>query len=169
MEITEQTIKQILCGIPVTLLGLTIYTGDPEVAAMIVFLSCCFTAGLALVVWIPLCWFLGTATLNIIGVFVDLGTRRPMPAKRSPPGRYKPAGKKKPAAKRRPVGWDMRALAKYMRRAAARGMSHDQITAQVRLNGWSDADIQRARQLLSGIEQQRSCADDRITARAWMG
>ena len=134
-------------GVPVTFLGLIIITGGVGNAAMVVFCSVVLTVGLALVVWIPLCRFLGTATLNIIGIFVDLGSRRPMPAKRSPSGQYKPGGKKKPAAKRPPVGWDMLALAKYMRQAAARGMSHDQITAHVRLNGWSDADIEKARRL----------------------
>ncbi|NQT38375.1 MAG: hypothetical protein HQ581_12840 [Planctomycetes bacterium] len=63
------------------------------------------------------------------------------------PAQGRTDGKKDSAAKRPPVGWDMPALTTYMRQAAAHGMSHDQITAQLRRNGWSDAEIQKARQI----------------------
>ncbi len=54
-------------GVPLIFLGLIIFTGGVENAAMIVFCTVVLSYGVALFVWIPLCWGVGAATLALIG------------------------------------------------------------------------------------------------------
>jgi len=119
-------------GAPVTFLGLIVVAGGVENAAMVVFCSVVLTAGVALVVWIPLCWFVGWVTLELIGSFVK-----------------KPDGKEEATRKRPLLSRDEVALTEYIRQAEARGMSDDKIVAHLRRNGWSNSQIQKARRILN--------------------
>ena len=115
-------------GLPVTFLGLIIFTGSVEFAALLFVLCPVFTFGVALIV--P--WVVGAVTLGFIGLFVN-----------------KPNGKEEANRKRPVFSRDEVALTEYIRQAEARGMSDDKIVAHLRLNGWSEAEILKARAILA--------------------
>ena len=115
-------------GLPVTFLGLIIFTGSVETAAGLMVLCPLFTFGLALIV--P--WVVGAVTLGFIGLFVK-----------------KPDGKEEAAAKRPLLSRDEVALTEYIRRMEARGMSDDKIVTKLRVNGWSDSQVQKVRRILN--------------------
>ena len=118
-------------GAPVTFLGLTIFVGGVENAWAVLVVSVVCTAGIGLVFWIPLCWLVGSGTLALIGIFVK-----------------KPDGKEEATRKHTQFRRHEVALADFFRRAKDRGMSDDKIVADLRRNGWSDSQVQKARRIL---------------------
>ncbi len=124
--------KRILCGMPVTFLGLIIFSGSVENAGATFFISVICTAGIGLVFWIPLWWFVGWMTLELIGIFMNK--------------RY---GKEEAAAKHRPLSRDEVELTEYIRHAEARGMGDDEIDRLLRRQGFNEYFIQKARQRLN--------------------
>lgn len=120
-----------MCGLPIVLLVLTIVTGGAVGDAFGFFvLSIICTAGMSLVIWLPLLYLAGWATLEIgTAIMKGLGGKVA----------------EKPVSKRPLLSRDEVALTRYIRQAEARGMSRDEITLGLRRSGWSDEMIQKAR------------------------
>ncbi|MCH7685312.1 MAG: hypothetical protein IH899_01290 [Planctomycetes bacterium] len=126
-------------GMPVTFLGLIIFTGGVEDAWMVLVVSVICTAGIGLVVWIPVFWGVGAATLALIGIFV----------KKKPDGKDEAKGSPPDEAKGTRLDLDQTAMTEYMKKAHARGMSHDEISDRLHQQGWSFDVIKSAFRTLS--------------------
>lgn len=123
-------------GMPVTFLGLIMITGGVEEAGQLLLFSIVCTAGIGLVVWLPLWWVVGWATLALIGLFKE-----------------HPVGKEEATRESFLLNQAMVALSEYMRLAAADGISDDEIVAHLRSTGWSEAEILKARGILNSQQK----------------
>ncbi|MGK7926227.1 MAG: hypothetical protein AB4290_13455 [Spirulina sp.] len=100
-------------------------------AISILALSIICTAGVSLVIWIPLWWLVGWITLAI----------------------YRAIAKSAPATPREAIATthdiNQQALLNYMKLAKSKGYSDSQISSRLRVEGWKDSEIEAARQLAS--------------------
>jgi hypothetical protein len=114
-------------GFCICSVALCIFGGGVQAAFGILALSIVCTAGLGLVFWIPLWWGVGWVTVTVVGAVVE--SRTTQPAKRGKP------------VVRRTDG----AIQTYIRKATAAGMNQDLIVDCLQSQGWSAAEIQKAR------------------------
>ena len=127
-------LASLVFGMPVTFLVLTVFAGGFENAFLIIGASIVCTAGIGLVVWVPLCWCAGAATLALIRLVtakIDVAAN----ADDKPQPHFD-----------RLFGQDDLALTEYLRKANDRGISNDRIDARLRRTGWHDSEIRRARE-----------------------
>lgn len=124
-------IIRVLLGIPITFCVVSLLAGGMDNAWIVVVCSIILTLGFALLIWIPLCWLVGSGTLALIGIFV-----------KKPDGQQE-ATRQHPHFRRYEV-----VLTDFLRKAKDRGMSDDKIVADLRRNGWSDSQVQKARRIL---------------------
>ena len=110
-------------GLPVVAVLLSIAAGGVDNASTILFVSVVCTAGVGLVFWALVCWVAGWVILSSIGAF-----------------------RKKPAVEKTSVHREQIALGRYMRHRAVQGINLD---LRLRKEGWSDEEIQKARQSIS--------------------
>jgi hypothetical protein len=115
-------------GFCVSSVALCIFGGGVQAAFQILALSIVCTAGLGLVFWIPLWWFVGWVTMTLVVAVAE--SRATQPAKDVKP------------VVRRTEG----AIMMYIRKATAEGMNQDLIVQCLQSQGWSLAEIQKARQ-----------------------
>lgn len=102
---------------------------DGLLAWVIVSVVC--TAGLGLVIWIPVCWFLGEVTLEFLGALTGRSSRNRSSAP-SADGAATPA----------PAGSTMNsALQTYVERMRAAGVADDELPARLRRVGWDEQTI----------------------------
>ena len=120
-----------ICGFLVTMPVVCILVGGVIEGFGLLFISIVCTAGVGLVFWIPLWWVVGWVTLSIWGAF-------------------KERGEEESTTKSSPLNHDQIALTTYLRQARALGMTETEVILCCRTNGWSDAEIEKARRLLSG-------------------
>lgn len=118
-------------GFLISFLVTAIFAGGVQNALFLLLVSIVCTAGIGLVLWIPVWWFVGAFTLYVW--FKSF--------------RGKPALKLEPV----PNATELRkvehlALKAYVDKAMANGMSPDEMTRRLQDNGWQKADIERAYQ-----------------------
>ena len=117
-------------GIIITFLGLSIFLGDIGGAISLIVLSVVCTAGISLIIWIPLCWAIGWIILQIL----------------------KLAGVFSPATN--PVNTRIEshtmALINYIKQAKNHGLSDTQIATRLRTQGWTNEDIETAQRMANG-------------------
>ena len=128
-----KSLASFVIGAPVTFLGLILFTGSVENAWMLLMFSVICTLGIGLLVWLPLCWAVGAAILAFVGPFINI------------PDRNAKVEKEDTGSPLRPQGTIEITLTMYIKKAVARGMSDDEIGRRLRRNGWTDAEIQKAR------------------------
>lgn len=102
-------------------------------AIVILFFSILCTAGVSLVMWIPLWWLVGWIAFAIFRAIVKSQPNSTFSGDTSPPT-------KDP---------NQQALLNYMKLAKSKGFSDSQISTRLRVEGWSDAEIAAARQVTS--------------------
>ena len=99
---------------------------DPTLGQVFL-LSIFCTAGIALVVWIPLLWLIGAVVLKVLNVIRS--------------EKNGAVGASEPKAS---VSQEQVAIERYVDRAQFYGLSRDKILSELRNGGWSDAEIQAA-------------------------
>lgn len=120
---------KVTVGFIVTFLFLCL-NGIGNAISILVFSILC-TAGVSLVIWIPLWWLMGWITLAIARAIAksqpdssnNVATSTPNP--------------------------DRQALLNYIKLARSKGFSDSQISTRLRVEGWNDAEIASAQQLAS--------------------
>ena len=116
-----------LISIPVTV----ILTGGVENAFSLLLLSIVCTAGIGLVFWIPLWWFVGKLALDVVWK-TAMGKTDQKPAS---------AGNQTDFSSR-----NIGALKAYVAKAITSGMEVDEMTRLLQQNGWQQAEIESAYQ-----------------------
>lgn len=86
------------------------------------------TAGLGLLIWLPLCWFLGEVTLWLLGLVTSLVGRGP-----TAPGREN--------ARLQPSNKSLTNLASYVQRMREAGVPNEPLRERLRRAGWDDPTI----------------------------
>jgi cell division protein FtsW (lipid II flippase) len=133
-----------IVGMVVLYILLAIFMLDPGQALLLIAISVICTAGISLIIWIPLAYVVGWGVLALItwitGWSIEPGS--------SPPAKEEPAQaepgniaalsqqldqqlKKEPALTN-----DQRAVAAYIRKALDKGLSREKIMAKLQDNGW---------------------------------
>ncbi|MEM9539798.1 MAG: hypothetical protein AAGA60_09830 [Cyanobacteria bacterium P01_E01_bin.42] len=102
-------------------------------ALSILILSILCTAGVSLVMWIPLWWLVGWITFAIFRAIAKSNAD-------SDPSRDTSTSTQDP---------NQQALLNYIKLAQSKGFSDSQISTRLRVEGWSDAEIAAARQVAS--------------------
>ena len=149
-------------GLVISFILLIIFLGDPGSAFGLMALSIICTAGISLIIWVPV-WYLlgymvialGRMVLKAVGV--DAGAM----FGGSKPDNHSPAT---PTAEsslqnlttsldedlgiKLNLTKDQTALIKYIRKAKQKGLSHDAITQNLSQNGWNIDSINQAFQLV---------------------
>jgi hypothetical protein len=131
-----QASGRIVVGFVVSTLLLMLFAGGIQEAFMVLLISIVCTAGIGLVVWIPLWWGVGWLTLTVSGRFWgpgDEGGDSPRPAA---PGGAEPASSEELS------------LVQFLKQAQARGVSRETIDHALTGAGWSEAEILKARSKL---------------------
>ncbi|MFN0199658.1 MAG: hypothetical protein ACKVT0_23130 [Planctomycetaceae bacterium] len=130
---------RILAGIPLTFLVLLVFTGgDVQNAVAVFVLSIICTAGIGLIFWLPVMWVVGTLTLMVYEAAAQ--AYRDRSGTSSQPQTSTQRGK----AQRKPS--DIKALADYLKKFQTYGDIQDAIK-RLRLQGWSDKQIEQAIEL----------------------
>lgn len=134
---------------------LAVLIGLPELGALLFFLdgrsddgllswvlaSVVCTAGLGLVIWIPVCWFLGEVTLEFLGALTGRSSRN---RSRAPSA----AGAEQAA----PAGSALKsALHTYVERMRTAGLADDELRARLRRAGWDEETIAA---LMRGVDDR---------------
>ena len=123
----------ILAGIPISFVILIPFVGGVEDAGSLMILSIVCTAGVSLVVWIPVWFILGWIAAAICGM-----------AGLTPES-------KNPSQILSQHERNVKGVVKYMRRAKASGVSDVQITYKLEEAAWSSAVIDDARKQLAQL------------------
>lgn len=111
-----------------------VLAGGVEQGFMLLFLSIVCTAGIGLVVWIPVWWVVGSLTLAIVSQFMSNTENKP-----------RARGIAAPFLGQLGLQSDM-ALMAYIRKATATGMDAEEMTRRLQLNGWPMGEIEIAHQ-----------------------
>ncbi|MBP0021599.1 MAG: hypothetical protein J7647_29100 [Cyanobacteria bacterium SBLK] len=112
--------------------GFLCVNGINNAMSILIFSILC-TAGVSLVMWIPLWWLVGWITFAIFRAIVKSPTDSNSSGDTSAPT-------KDP---------NQQALLNYIKLAKSKGFSDSQISTRLRVEGWSDAEIADARQVAS--------------------
>ena len=140
-------------------IGLSIVLLDPASALGIIAISVICTAGISLILWIPISYLVGWGALSLISLLKKLFT-----------GDTPPKDEQETAAQQgnlstlserlnqelrggSPLTTDQQALTHYIAKASAKGLTNDQIRANLENNGWSIGNINWAFTHLSGEGQ----------------
>ncbi|BAZ13069.1 hypothetical protein NIES4071_49030 [Calothrix sp. NIES-4071] len=126
---------QILIGIPITFGSLALMSGGVQPALQIVQLSLLCTLGISLVVWIPLCWFVGWVVLKIVE---SISGQILVP--------YDSAEISNNVLREQNVSLapENISLANYIEKGIKQGWSETQIISRLRAQGWNDEEIAEA-------------------------
>ena len=127
----------IVLGVALSFIILTIFTFDISAAFAILALSIICTAGISLIIWIPVWYILGylafAALRFVLSLFgVDLAASMGLNKKKNNPH----PKKEQPALTR-----DQQALLSYIKKAQAKGLSNAEISSSLQKNGWSSDSI----------------------------
>jgi hypothetical protein len=134
----------------VTFIFLTIFlAGDVATAFAILLFSIICTAGISLILWLPLWYGVGYLTVILFRLLVRAFGGQPS----SPP-----ATPKQPLAQAAPTGEpeqalsrDQIALTNYIKKARAKGLNREAISKALQANGWKVESINQGFQL---VEQE---------------
>ncbi len=131
---TRKTIA-VLLGLPITFISLALLAGGIENAWMILWMSVICTAGISLLIWIPLWWFVGWI---IIKIFESL-TGRTIAG-----GIDAEATQVVSSGQTVPISSNQKSLIDYIEKAKKQGMSETQISSRLKAQGWGEDEIQQA-------------------------
>ncbi len=117
-------------GLLVVAIGASL-TGNFQSLLSLALMSIICTAGIGLVVWIPLLYLIGSISLAVI---------RAISAMFSESGRKEEGAPEQKGAMLK----EQMAIEQYINRAKFYGLSHEQILSALKNGGWSDVEIQAA-------------------------
>lgn len=119
-----------LVGIPITFLLLALFSGGFANAWQILSISIVCTAGISLIIWIPLFWAVGWLTFEIYGLISKLIGQRTAPQEVAE------------------IDSQQVSLIKYIEKCNRQGWSETQIISRLRAHGWSDEEIIEAQNIV---------------------
>lgn len=136
-------------GMLVSFPVICILTGGVNEGFLLLLVSIVCTAGIGLVVWIPVWAIVGWVTLAVLGRLFNVNKVAEQP-KLKPTREFDDHSDRNPTAGarrgRRPFA-EVQALKAYVRRAVAEGMDVEEMTRRLRQNGWELEEIQVAYQV----------------------
>ena len=141
-------LKRVTVGLLVSFFVVALFAGGLTGAIAVMAVSIICTAGIGLVVWVPVWWITGFMVLDVI--CVSLGIIDPPESNDESlqsPSRGDETGKPS----------ESRALKAYIRQALASGMDATEIKHRLEQNGWQPPDIERAYQRV--VEAQRKTGE----------
>ncbi|RUS97370.1 hypothetical protein DSM106972_084730 [Dulcicalothrix desertica PCC 7102] len=126
---------KILIGIPIVFGSLALMSGGIQPALQIIQLSLLCTLGISLVVWIPLCWLLGSVTLEVVE---NLLGRTLVPDNATEI--------RSDALRQQNISLTPQSISliDYIEKGIKQGWSETQITSRLRAQGWNDEEIAEA-------------------------
>lgn len=126
---------QLVLGIPITFISLALISGGFQPALQIIQISIICTAGISLVVWIPLCWFVGWVAIKMIE---NASGRTLIP--------YDSMEIRSDALRQQNISLTPQniSLIDYIEKGIKQGWSESQITSRLRAQGWEDEEIAEA-------------------------
>jgi hypothetical protein len=133
-------------GIAISFIVLAIVTLDISTAFAILAFSIICTAGISLIIWIPVWYILGYlafAVLRFILSFFGVDLAESL-------GLHKKKNKPAPQAEQPTLSRDQQALLNYIKKAQAKGLSNAQISSNLQNNGWSRDSITWAFNFMGG-------------------
>lgn len=142
-------------GMVIIFAVLTIFVGDPNEAFGLIFLSIICTAGISLIIWLPVTYAVGYGVITGVRLIlkaagVDIGaifSRRKTNDSPAPPQNTLQALTSRldddPAIKT-DLSKDQVALINYIRKAKQKGLSNDAIEHNLDQNGWDTTNIAQA-------------------------
>lgn len=126
---------KILIGIPLVFGFLALMSGGVQPALLIIQVSLFCTLGISLVVWIPLCWLLGSVTLEVVESLLG----RTLIPNNSVEARNDILGQQNTSLTPLNIS-----LSNYIEKGIKQGWSETQITSRLRAQGWKDEEISEA-------------------------
>ena len=120
-------LARLALGFVMCSVGLCAVAGGVEEGFGLLLISVVCTAGLGLLVWIPLWWVVGWLTLSVAGINM---------------------GKKISTGLTSPMERDADVVAKYIKDARGQGMGDEDIDKALRLHGWREEFIQETKRRL---------------------
>lgn len=123
-------LTEVLTGLLVIIVGASL-TGNFQSLLGLALMSITCTAGIGLVVWIPLCDIIGSLSLAVI---------------RATAAMFSDSGRKEEGAPEQKGAMlkEQMAIEQYIDRAKFYGLSNEQILSALKNGGWSDVEIQAA-------------------------
>jgi len=133
-------------GIVVTLIFLTIFMeGDVSTALAILVFSVICTAGISLILWLPIWYGVGYLMVALFRLLVRaFGGQSSSP--QQPLAQAAPTGEQGQALSR-----DQLAITNYIKKAKAKGLNRESISKTLQTNGWTADSINKGFQL---VEQE---------------
>lgn len=142
-------------GAVIAFVIMTIIFGDPGAAFGLIALSIICTAGISLIIWIPVCYILGYMVILVLrmglkAVGVDIGamfSRRKDDSSSSSTSSQKNSQDNRLDEKltvKSDLTRDQVALINYIRKAKQKGLSNDIISRNLGQNGWAADSISQA-------------------------
>jgi hypothetical protein len=123
-------------GTPIVLLVTVVICGGVEGAMLLILISVVCTLGIGALFWLAGAFFVGWVTLLFISLALESARGQPVLAE---------------AVDRPRLSRDEIAVIDYMRHGQAAGFPAAQVDELLRRNGWTDAIIARARQMLAQV------------------
>ena len=124
----------LVVGFPIVFLILAMFAGGIEEAGYLLVLSIICTAGIGLVVWIPVCWLVGWAVMSLIYAMRNISESEASVAR---------IGAKPGVTGPEP------AIMRYIHAAKVQGMDEGEITRRLMEAGWSVESIALAASAVS--------------------
>jgi hypothetical protein len=131
---TRKTLA-VLLGLPITFISLALLAGGIENAWIILWTSVVCTAGISLLIWVPLWWFVGWI---IIKIFESLTGRTIAGGVDAEATHIVSTGQTVP------ISSDQKSLIDYIEKASRQGLSETQISSRLKAQGWGEDEIQQA-------------------------
>jgi hypothetical protein len=130
-------------GIVVSFIFLTVFMeGDITTAFAILVFSIICTAGISLILWLPIWYGVGYLTVALFRLLVRaFGGQSSSP--QQPLAQAAPAGEQEKALSR-----DQIALTNYIKKAKAKGLNRESISKALQTNGWTADSINQGFQLV---------------------
>jgi len=130
----------IFIGLPIAFIFLIIFAGGIQNAGQIFLLSVVCTAGISLLIWVPLWWFIGWMLIKIYESVTGRSIlRETSSGSIVVPSNYQTS-----------LTHDQIALKNYIEQSTRQGFSETQIVSRLRAQGWGDEEIQQAQLLARG-------------------
>ena len=148
MRVSISTVQSFFVGLPIVFLCLAAFTGSFSNALSLLLISVVCTAGIGLVIWVPLCLFAGWIALTVAKQITSTArTSNRDGAARNAAERTEASIRQQAIARTVLQGstpQERIALDEYIRRAVRLGHTYDRILTTLRQQGWSETEISQA-------------------------
>jgi hypothetical protein len=147
MKNVRSFVLSLAVGVPLTLLILIAIVGDFSTAMIIFGASIICTAGISLIIWLPVCYGIGFSALWLAGQVVKLfhtpedSSRRPQPTEHRETVNLQVLNQRIQQSSQQ---HNQQALEEYIQRAIAYGYTEQKIIENLTQHGWSESEIQQA-------------------------